>query len=402
MGPKGRVAAIPASFIDARNESQPVKKKKKKRVKRAVYEQYLADSGSDRSSDDEVAEDCSYEREEYSVGMDINILIQQTVQNLVQSVCLEDVDSLSDFGDHELVCFAAAVKHNTSILSLQIRDLNVSDVSLVPLCEALKIHPSIRALDLSGTQGGHATSRALRELVCANPNIIFMKLDETIASVHDADIIQEATQYNAMVCPDPNNNPFHLGLLRKISAMEQEEQRFHEQLQARPWLFGDESQLAVNETAEKGTNKKRKKVTVAPSATSRIGGDVCAQFIQGRCVYGSRCKYIHPDRTSALNNAIASTQYERAEMLGGEDGRSSVFSAATSASRHRLQSRLRPSRFTFQASRARGAVEKETEPSVSPSPGPSVADGERRGEAAPLWILCGSVVGCCAALAALF
>ncbi|ORC85257.1 uncharacterized protein TM35_000361170 [Trypanosoma theileri] len=119
--------------------------------------------------------------------MDINILIQQTVQNVVQSVSLEDYDGLSRFGDYELICFSAALKNNSSILSLQIRYLDVSDTSLVPLCRALEVHPCIRALDLSGTRGGNVSIKAVFRLVCRNPSILFVRLDDTMVCPQDAE-----------------------------------------------------------------------------------------------------------------------------------------------------------------------------------------------------------------------
>ncbi|KEG06553.1 hypothetical protein DQ04_13371010 [Trypanosoma grayi] len=167
--------------------------RKKKNKKKALYDQYLADSGSEYSSEVSEGPDGAlnaYECEEFVPGMDINILIQQTVQNVVQSVSLEDYDGLSQFGDYDLICFSAAVKHNSSILSLQIRYLDVSDTSLVSLCRALEGHPSIRALDLSGTRGGNATIKAVFRLVCTNPNILFVRLDDTMVAPQDADEIR--------------------------------------------------------------------------------------------------------------------------------------------------------------------------------------------------------------------
>ncbi|EPY26218.1 hypothetical protein STCU_00129 [Strigomonas culicis] len=370
------------------------KKKKKKKTKR-LYDQYLADSGSEASVySEEEEEDHGLACEEFTVGSDINILVQQTVQNMIQSVCLEDYDGLSVFGDHELRCFAAAVKHNSSIVSLQIRYLDVSDVSLVPLCEALKQHPSLRALDLSGTHGGEPTSKALRELVCNNPHIIFARLDDSICNARDIAIIEEACRYNALVCPDPNNNPFQLGLLRKISAMDEKVHKYNEQLQARPWLFQDPSQDQEQE-------RKKKKVIIASGGTGKIGAEVCPQFVLGRCAYGSRCKFIHPERTSALRNAAASSLHERSERMG--DGISTNFTTATTA-RHRLQSRLRPSRFTFHGA----LVTKRSQPTSEGSSSESEEDvnqsahdesRKRRETLVATWSLTVAIACCCGALA---
>ncbi|AAZ12562.1 zinc finger protein family member, putative [Trypanosoma equiperdum] len=334
-----------ASHVESASVVSTKSKRKRKSKKKALYDQYLADSGSEDSS--ELSKNVNgtpskYEYEEFEPGMDINILIQQTIQNVVQSVCLEDCDGLSQFGDNDLICFSAAVKHNSSILSLQIRYLDVSDVSLVPLCRALECHPSIRALDLSGTRGGRPSVKAVFQLVCTNPNILFVRLDDTMVSPHDAEDIRVATLYNALACPDPTNNPFYLGLLRKISDIEEEKQKYKEQLSEQLWLFSSRPQNNLNSGKEKKVGFSEK------VSESRIGADVCAQFMSGRCAYGSRCRYIHPDKTTALRNAIALSKYKMAQMI--DDDAKSVKSSATSlgqTGRGRLQSRLRPTNFTM-------------------------------------------------------
>ncbi|KPA83627.1 hypothetical protein ABB37_01897 [Leptomonas pyrrhocoris] len=364
------------------------KSQKRWRKKKSLYDAYLADSGNSGDSSGDENEDSTFEREEYNVGMDVNILIQQTVQNIVQSVCLEDSEGFGTFGDQELICFAAAIKHNSSILSLQIRYLDVSDISLVPLCKALEHHSHIRAIDLSGTRGGEGTSKALRRLVCTNPQIIFLRLEDTIINPKDSLVIEKALQYNAMASSDPNNNPFHLGLLRRIGAMEEKEHKFQEEMQARPWLFGDSG------TSKKdGNQKKAKKVTLSTAASSHIGGEICAQFIQGKCLYGSRCKYIHPERTIALKNVVTSNFHNQAEHGEGGDVVSTAFSTATS-SRQRLQSRLRPPHF---------ALKKAKPPPVALSQGegdhvePPVNDVDHSPSGFNLWwVLSGTVLCCCA------
>lgn len=361
--------------------------------KRNLYDAYLADSGNSGDSSGDENEDSTFELEEYNVGMDVNILIQQVVQNIVQSVCLEDSEGIGTFGDHELICFAAAVKHNSSILSLQMRYLDVSDTSLVPLCKALEQHDHIRAIDLSGTRGGEGTSKALRNLVCTNPQIIFLRLEDTIINASDSLIIEKALQYNTMACPDPNNNPFHLGLLRRISAMEEKEHKFHEELQARPWLFGHNT---ANGAAKQ---KKNKKVALSTAASSYIGGEICAQFIMGKCLYGSRCKYIHPERTVALKNVVTSSLHNQLERGDGVDVGSTVLSTATS-SRQRLQSRLRPTHFSLK--------KKEVLPVESSDEGNDHAETPLLETTyAPSknnlwWILSGTVLCCCATIVALF
>ncbi|KAH9586704.1 hypothetical protein LSM04_006380 [Trypanosoma melophagium] len=193
------------------------RKKKKSKRKKALYDQYLADSGSECSVEvwegmDEALN--AYECEEFEPGMDINILIQQTVQNVVQSVSLEDYDGLSRFGDSELICFGAALKHNSSILSLQIRYLDVSDTSLVPLCRALEVHPCIRALDLSGTRGGNATIKAVFRLVCTNPNILFIRLDDTMVLPQDAEDILLSLWVGSVFFSKLGSKDEHMGMAR--------------------------------------------------------------------------------------------------------------------------------------------------------------------------------------------
>ncbi|KAG5511168.1 hypothetical protein JKF63_07110 [Porcisia hertigi] len=351
--------------------------------KKSLYDEYLADSGDSEESGTDEEQEETFECEEYCVSMDVNILIQQTVQNIVQSVCLEDPDGFATFGDHELICFAAAVKHNSSILSLQIRYLDVSDVSLIPLCKALEQHPSIRALDLSGTRGGEGTSRALRQLACSNAKIIFMRLEDTIVNPKDLSIIEKAMRYNSMACPDPSNNPFHLGLLRRMSSMDEEEHKFQEQLQARPWLIG----LGLP------NQKKAPKTVLSTAASSHIGGEICALFIQGRCPYGSRCKYIHPERTVALKNVVASSLHNRAEQCGDGVAPSIAFSTKSSSQR-RLQSRLRPPAFMLKKPEECAKQQDASEVRVE---FPLVAN---RGLAQPSvsswWVMSVTVVCCCA------
>ncbi|CCW61116.1 unnamed protein product [Phytomonas sp. EM1] len=243
---------------DGKDVSPLSKRKRRRKKSKSLYEQYFEDSAMKRvlASCSE-SDDANSEMDlDFTVGMDINILIQQTIQNTIQSVCLEDYDGFSSFGDHELICFAAAIKNNTSIVSLQIRYLDVSDISLVSLCNALLKHPSLRALDLSGTRGGEATSAALCNLVCTNSSIIFVRVDDTIVNSKDSEIIQMATQYNAMICADPNSNPFQLGLLHKISSIEEKEQKYNQQLNAKPWLLPEED-LPKNISDKSSSNTKK-------------------------------------------------------------------------------------------------------------------------------------------------
>lgn len=370
------------------NEGKVAKRRKKPR---RLYEQYLADSGSDNGSvcSSIDTDGCTVDCEEFTVGMNINILIHQTVQNMIQSVCLEDYDGLSRFGDYELTCFAAAVKHNSSILSLQIRYLDASDISLVPLCEALQQHPCLRALDLSGTRGSEATSAALRNLVCSNPSIIFARIEDTIVSGKNGDIIQKAMRFNAMVCADPTNNPFQLGLLRKISSMEEEEHSFNKQLQAKPWLFEETQAAADSKVSDLGKRQGKRVAYAENTSRARIGTEVCAAYVQGRCPYGSRCKFFHPERTAALRNATSLAQHDVFT-----ESANSVFSANTAvATRQRLQSRLRPSKFTFSPEIGKVVSECDTD---------ETSEGDADYGLSPtlsLWAL-SFTIGCCCVLLA--
>lgn len=415
-------------------ETLKKKKKKKKKGKRpestpiALYEQYLADSGTDNEYGDygasgegawvgEEGEDVlagagvrTEFTEVFTVGMDINILIRQTAQNVIQSVCLIDPamettthapyypsvtggrgvggggarhhpSSLSgggsrgrtvQFGDAELIWFAGALKANSSILSIQLKYLPVTDASLVPLCAALHHHPSLRAIDISGTQGGKETSRALRQLVCSNPLILFVGMEDTLMQPADADIIAEAVQYNAMVCPDPSSNPFQLGLLRQFSAMEEKENSFAKSLEVGPWMMAMSENAGGRrpdvEAAAEEREKKRKKniswATTTHSDHSEMMAQPCSNYLHGECRFGSRCKFYHPEYTPALTNAVHMAHACAAQMVddsassvgrgGGGGGVPSVASSgaggltvAGGGASRRLQSRLRASHFTL-------------------------------------------------------
>ncbi|ESL09068.1 hypothetical protein TRSC58_03219 [Trypanosoma rangeli SC58] len=177
----------------------------------------------------------------------------------------------------------------------------------------------------------------------------------------DAGEIELATRYNALACPDPANNPFHLGLLRKIGDMEEEKQKYKEQLAAHSWLFSDHGGGSANQAP-----KKVKKVLFAEKmAQSRIGAEICAQFMSGRCSYGSRCRYIHPEKTAAIQNAISVTQCKMSKELEG-DVRFPKGSATLlgPGSKMRLQSRLRPANFALKKD-AIASVVAETKDAAS-------------------------------------
>ncbi|KEG06498.1 hypothetical protein DQ04_13631000 [Trypanosoma grayi] len=213
----------------------------------------------------------------------------------------------------------------------------------------------------------------------------------------DADEIRLATMYNALACPDPGNNPFHLGLLRRIGDMEEEEQTYKEKLSAHSWLFSDQTSGATN-----ALPPKKKKVGFAEKvAKSRIGADICAQFMSGRCNYGSRCRYIHPDKTAALQNAIAATQYMMSQELEGDSKSVKSFASSIGAgSRVRLQSRLRPVNFSLKQRELIPAGEKPRDIDSN-----SDTDDDYKLEAAwrrAVWMLCGSVMACSVVVAVIY
>lgn len=392
-----------------RKKSKKGNRRKYNPYKSTLYEQYLADSGS--SSNDEDSQEAFVEmslfNENFTVGMDINILIRQTLHNIIQSVCLDGSGGRSFcFEDTQLMCFAAAVKNNSSILSIQIKFVDVTDHSLVPLCEALHNHPTLRALDICGTQGSFGTSRALRNLVCNNSNIIFAKIEETVLSPFDAELINEAIQYNAMVCPDPTSNPFHLGLLRKFSELEEEERKYTQKLEPQPWMFSSLGEKGKtnedtytsfdhptfpNDDKERVyiENRKKNKLKAWKNTTeSKIGAEVCPHFLKGGCPYGSRCKFFHPEYSPALSNAVKMSLYEshqhdsvhdayqtegkKTSPSASQETASVVWTTAGTSSNvagsRRLQSRLRPSHYTLNTNRLHNPIMKEKSTAFVPLP----------------------------------
>lgn len=347
------------SAIVGNSLSKKSKKKKSRKKQDSIrYQDYLADSGGsdyDTNFEDEVHDD----EDNFFVGMDFNILIHQTIRNINQSVCLEGSGGSELFGDNEMIAFAAAAKNNKSIVSIQIKYIDVTDVSLIPLCEALENHPTLRAFDICGTKGSIGTSKALAKLALSNPNIIFIGIDDSFILPSDSATISEAVQYNAMVCPDPSTNPFQLGLLRKFSEIEQKEKNFIKRLEPQAWMMrgaaetGDSSNLQDHKIDDGAavTNKKKKNAKndawshAGRSSNLQIGGEVCSDFIRGGCPYGSRCKYYHPEFTSALSNAIQVSLFESGRGVGNDGTTTVMTTAFTEASR--LQSRLRPSHFTL-------------------------------------------------------
>lgn len=365
------------------------KYKKYKYVKRrsTLYDQYLADSGCpcDHSNlkDEQMTED--FVSENFTLGMDINILLRQTLQNVIQSVCLDGSGGKNFcFDDAQLMCFAAAVKNNASILSIQIRYVDVSDVSLVPLCEALRDHATLRALEIHGTHAGYWTSKAARELVCCNSNILVVRIDESALTPADADLVNEAVQYNALACPDLTSNPFYLGLLRKLSRLEEREKSFVQKLEPQPWMTSfvggsdthleDTSRafdLPNSSSADKNNNlenRKKKKSKVWENITkSIIGAEVCPHFLRGACPYGSRCKFYHPQYTGSHSGGVNLSLYEshnhtygsksfqmnteKGNWLDNADALSTAFGMIAGSTEDieamRLRSRLRPSQYTL-------------------------------------------------------
>lgn len=372
-----------------------------------MYDEYLADSrcSSENSDSKDEALEANIFKGNFTVGMDINILVRQTVQNIVQSVCLDgSIEGNFCFGDTQLICFAAALKNNSSILSIQLKHIDVTDLSLVPFCHALLEHPTLVALEICGTLGGNGTSTAIRELVCYNSNILVARIEDSFLAPSDADIVSEALQYNTMAFPDPTSNPFYLGLLRKFIAIEEEENEYLRKLAPQPWMIpfvgeADEDQEGMpqssgyanmsstgNEDAAMRKKKKNNLNTWGNTTKTKIGAEVCPKFLKGLCPYGSRCKFYHPEYSTSLSNAVAMSRYDpnredciempsrmknkKCMELGREDAMGATFarmsSLAVDAKNMRLQSRLRPPHYKLSI-HARMSYEKNNNGQTLPS-----------------------------------
>jgi hypothetical protein len=324
------------------------RKKKPKRRKPTLYDLYhdgstsedLDHSGEDNDADilDEAATMYStasastaagrngdgtlYGFAVFEVGMDINILLNQVHQNLLRSICLDDTDGTNQFLDGDLICLAAALKHNRSVLSLQLRYLPVTDVSLVPLLHALEQHPSLRALDLSGTKGTRKTGEALRRLACRNTNLLHVLRDETMFQEKDVAVLDEALQFNAMMCADPRSNPYDVKMISKVTEEERAKRLLEAQLNYNPWVHqGPPPGGAMPGSANTSKPARKKGVTFDGAIDSNAddGKDsllsqrVCGDYIRGSCRYGSRCKYYHPPWTSALSQVAQLQKYNEEE-----------------------------------------------------------------------------------------
>lgn len=376
---------------DAAGEKKKRKKQKKKKL--SLYDLYTkqqssSDEGGDVSSEGDNLDEAAtllpyggsslstigaapssssaaaaYDVLPYEIGMDINILINQVHQNVLRSICIDDYDGSARFLDDDLICLAAALRHNASVVSLQLRYLPVTDVSLVPLCKALEGHPAIRALDLSGTKGTRKTGEALRRLVCNNTHLLHVMIEETLYLEKDVAVIQEAVQYNAMVCPDPRLNPYDLKMISKISKLERDQRLLEEQLSYNPFIQGPPPSSMLHTQSETGrdcgelggslfdapqaSRRKHKKRAVTFREDEReniLTQQVCAEYVRGCCKYGSRCKYYHPPWSPALEQVASLQRYKEEEerrakwqsVTGSMSGSASVgpgSECGTSASR---------------------------------------------------------------------
>lgn len=316
------------------------KRRKKKKKKTSLYDLYQKDSDEDSAHSldefdlDEAAtmmpslpNNSSYPPPPqntfgvttFEIGMDINVLLNQVNHNLIRSLCIDDFEgssTVSRFGDSELMCLAASLRHNNSLLSLQLRYLQVTDVSLLPLCAALEAHPSLRAVDLSGTASGTLkVGEALRRLACKNTSILHLMLDDTLVCDKDRAFIEEAVQYNALMCADPRSNPFDVKMITRITEMEREQKLLEKQLSYNPWLDGppassvlfgrsvDDGQGATSHLV--GDKKKHKKnVGFAKDSGAFMAQEICGEYMRGSCRYGSRCKYFHPPRSDTLSQVV--------------------------------------------------------------------------------------------------
>lgn len=327
---------------------EPLKKKKKvKRRKPSLYSLYHETSSNEGSQGDLGDEDyldeaatmysvaaastggggasgvnpSLYEYVAFEIGMDINVLLNQVHQNILRSICLDDSeDATSAFTDGDLICLAASLRHNRSLMSLQLRYLPVTDVSLVPLCSALEQHPTLRALDLSGTKGTRKTGEALRRLVCVNTNILHVMHNDTMFQERDLLVMGEALQFNAMMCADPRSNPYDVKMISKVTEEERAKRLLDAQLSYNPWvqgppptsvLSGDAPQPLIN----KKVGKKNVAFETKDNDGSYLSQRVCGDYIKGACRYGSRCKYYHPPWTAALGQVAQLQRYNEEEEI---------------------------------------------------------------------------------------
>ncbi|CCW61115.1 unnamed protein product [Phytomonas sp. EM1] len=77
----------------------------------------------------------------------------------------------------------------------------------------------------------------------------------------------------------------------------------------------------------------------------QFGAEVCTQFINGCCAYGSRCKYFHPEKTCSLVNLTAMKQ-KHCDIKDSHPPSFSIVSS-TAPRHHPPQCRLRPAYFTL-------------------------------------------------------
>lgn len=298
----------------------------------------------------------------FQVGMDINLIIKELHQNTLRHVCVEDIDRSRLFADPEVRILAAALEGNTSIITLRIPGCHATDVSLIPLYKSLRAHPTIRSLDVSDTKGSESAGRALVDLVCKNTQIVHVERSNIRISQKDSALLDEALMYNCFNCQDPGINPYDASLIRYIDRAGKIEREVSEQVTLQnPWMVDEETgevslhvleniarlyapsatQDSVDvpdDTAELGSKppkrrKKRKGVSFGDDAELEVHRQVCDDYMNGRCRYGSRCKFLHPERTSASMNRILAVRAQEEEEdraeLEQDDGRTTVVSRAS-------------------------------------------------------------------------
>eukprot|EP00758_Cryptobia_borreli_P013505 Tbor_TRINITY_DN5840_c0_g1::TRINITY_DN5840_c0_g1_i6::g.5966::m.5966 len=357
-----------------------------------------------------------FHAENFEVGMDIGLLVKEIHKNCIRNLFVEDFDRTRLFGDAELLFIAAALKGNSSVVSVQIRGCPaVTDVSLIPLYQSLYHHNSVRAIDMSNcTNGTEKSGVVLRDLVCKNTNIIFVEHQNCRITDDDAFLIEEATQLNMFVYGGldsvldggkwRNHNPSAAYLVELLSSEnaarreEEEYQRTADILRGVNPLMVDpetgtvalhvlENIRRIHGPSEKdlisshlltdaGVNSRNSTRGSTERDMSNMDGDdrsvlgsvaftagpavsecgvstiattilpdgttarlpkkklkkkrqsdllkqcsqndqfhlVCNDYMQGRCRYGSRCKYYHPEKTTAIDNYINSCRYEQELM----------------------------------------------------------------------------------------
>lgn len=247
----------------------------------------------------------------FEVGMSVGVLIRELHENTLQYLSVSDPDNLGLFTDNDVILLSGALKTNSSVRSVQLRQLPVGDASLPHLCYVLQSHPSLRALDFSQTRAADGTGRALRQLLATNSNVVHVMLEGCPVHCADLDNIEMACQYNTLLCADPRFNPFESAVIKEASALKDEKEKLEKQLAYNPFVEPlPASALLWTKTSRKKKHQQQGSGdALVPKA---LGREVCGQYmLYGSCRFGSRCKHFHPQRTASR---VLIAQQQREEL----------------------------------------------------------------------------------------